>query len=169
LFADFPTGEKPAAHFGFRIFKNRNGGFTLTTINLRDFYPLYYDRDQFIDVPENVAAALADAERTERNYARRVYRNRGHYSLDAGDGIANDIRAVSLSPEELYERKLTTEQLHASLAALPAKQGQRVYAHYILGVSKAEIARREGVAKSRVSDSIGRGLRNMQNILKNFC
>ncbi len=44
----------------------------MTRINLRDFYP-FYNVDMLIDVPEDVAAALLEAERLERNYARRVF------------------------------------------------------------------------------------------------
>ena len=112
-------------------------------------------------------AALAEAERMERNYIRRVYWNKAYFSLDAGDGIEHEALFVALSPCELYERKVTTQELRAALNALPDTQGRRVYAHYILGLSKTEIARAEGVAKSRVSESIERGLRNMEKFLKN--
>ncbi len=43
-----------------------------------------------------------------------------------------------------------------ALNSLPETQGRRVEAHFILGMSKADIARAEGVAKSRVSESIER-------------
>ena len=36
-------------------------------INLRDLYPFYHN-DLFVEVSEEVAAALAEAERMERNY-----------------------------------------------------------------------------------------------------
>ncbi|MEN6314023.1 MAG: sigma-70 family RNA polymerase sigma factor [Clostridiaceae bacterium] len=138
----------------------------MTRINLRDYYP-FYNVDLFVDIPDEVAAALAEAERLERNYIRRVFWNKAHYSLDAGDGIEHDALFVSLSPCEVYERKATAKQLYAAINALPGKQGRRVYEHYILGASKTEIARAEGVSKSRVSESIERGLRNMELFLKN--
>ena len=103
----------------------------------------------------------------ERNYICRVYWNKAYFSLDAGDGIEHEALFVALSPCELYERKITAQELRAALNALPDTQGRRVYAHYILGLSKTEIARAEGVAKSRVSESIVRGLRNMEKFLKN--
>ncbi|RGE70104.1 sigma factor-like helix-turn-helix DNA-binding protein [Anaerotruncus colihominis] len=135
-------------------------------INLQDLYPFYHN-DLFVEVSDEVAAALAEAERMERNYIRRVYWNKAYFSLDAGDGIEHEALFVALSPCELYERKVTTQELRAALNALPDTQGRRVYAHYILGLSKTEIARAEGVAKSRVSESIERGLRNMEKFLKN--
>lgn len=137
----------------------------MTRINLRDFYP-FYNVDMLIDVPEDVAAALLEAERLEEAYRRRVYRHRAQYSLDRGDGIEYDIRFLSLSPCELYERKMTAEQLHAAIASVPDKQGKRIYAYYILGMSQAEIARAEGVGENSVNESIKRGLRNMENFLK---
>lgn len=135
-------------------------------INLQDLYPFYHN-DLFVEVSDEVAAALAEVERMERNYIRRVYWNKAYFSLDAGDGIEHEALFVALSPCELYERKVTTQELRAALNALPDTQGRRVYAHYILGLSKTEIARAEGVAKSRVSESIERGLRNMEKFLKN--
>lgn len=139
----------------------------MAKINLRDFYP-FYNTDLFIDIPDEVEVALLEAERLERNYIRRRFYNKAHYSLDADDGIENDILFVSLTPCELYERKMTAEQLQAAMASLPDKQGKRIYAHYILGISKSDIARAEGVDEKAVRVSIERGLRNMEKFLKNL-
>lgn len=136
-------------------------------INLRDFYP-FYNTDLFIEISDEVEAILLEEERLERNFIRRRFYNKAHYSLDAGDGIENDILFVSLTPCELYERKMTAEQLQAAMASLPDKQGKRVYAHYILGISKSDIARAEGVDEKAVRVSIERGLRNMEKFLKNL-
>ena len=86
--------------------------------------------------------------------------------MDAGDGIENDILFVAISPCEVYERKITTEQLHAAIVALPDKQAKRIYAHYILGISKSGIARAEGVCESAIRESIERGLKSMEKLLK---
>lgn len=130
-------------------------------INLRDLYPFYHN-DLFVEVSDEVAAALAEAERMERNYIRRVYWNKAYFSLDAGDGIEHEALFVALSPCELYERKVTAQELRAALASLPEMQSRRVYAHYILGMSKVEIARAERVHEKTVRTSIERGLRNME-------
>lgn len=139
----------------------------MAKINLRDFYQ-FYNTDLFIEIPDEVEAALLESERLERNYIRRRFYNKAHYSLDANDGIENDILFVSLTPCELYERKLTAEQLQAAMASLPDKQGKRIYIHYILGISKSDIARAEGVDEKAVRVSIERGLRNMEKFLKNL-
>ena len=119
----------------------------MVKINLRDYYP-FYKADLFVDVPDEVEAAFLEAERLEQNYIRRRFYNKAYYSLDADDGIERAILFVSLSPCEVYERNVTTEQLHAAIASLPDKQAKRIYAHYILGMNKAEIARAEGLRKT---------------------
>ena len=43
---------------------------------------------------------------------------------------------VALSPHELYERKVTMQELHAAISSLPDKQAKRMYAHFILGMTK---------------------------------
>lgn len=137
----------------------------MAKINLRDYYP-FYKADFFVDVPDEVEAALLEAERLEQNYIRRRFYNKAYYSLDADDGIENDILFVSFSPCEVYERKVTAEQLHAAIASLPDKQAKRIYAHYILGMNEISIAKAEGVSKSSISESIKRGLRSMEIFLK---
>ncbi len=137
----------------------------MAKINLRDFYP-FYNADLFIEIPDEIKDALLEAERLEQNYIRRRFYNKAYYSLDAGDGIENDILLVSLSPCEICERKITAEQLYAAIASLPDKQGKRIYAHYILGMSKLEIARAEGVDEKAVRVAIERGLKNMEKFLK---
>ncbi|WP_195200885.1 RNA polymerase sigma factor [Faecalispora jeddahensis] len=137
----------------------------MAKINLRDFYPFYHS-DLFIEIPHEVETALLEAERLEKNYIRRRFYNKAHYSLDANDGIEKNILFVSLSPCEIYERKMTTEQLQAAITSLPEKQRKRIYAHYILGMSKSDIARAEGVDESAVRDAISRGLKNMEKFLK---
>ena len=47
------------------------------------------------------------------------------------------------------------------------KQAKRIYAHFVLGMSKTDIARAEGVDEKVVRLAIERGLRNMEKFLKN--
>ncbi len=108
----------------------------MVKINLRKYYPDFYTTDCIIEVPDEVAALMDSYEHAEAAYYLRRYRHKAYYSLDRGDGIERDILFVSLSPCEIYERKVMVEQLHAAIAALPDKQAKRVYAHYFLGMSK---------------------------------
>lgn len=137
----------------------------MAKINLRDYYPFYHS-DFFVEIPDEVETALLEAERLEKNYIRRRFYNKAHYSLDANDGIEKDILFVPLTLYEIYEQKVTAEQLQAAIASLPPKQRKRIYAHYILGMSKSDIARAEGVDESAVRDAISRGLKNMEKFLK---
>lgn len=139
----------------------------MAKINLRDYYP-FYNSDFFVEIPDEIKDALLEAERLEKNYIRRRFYNKAHYSLDANDGIEKDILFVPLTLYEIYEQKVTATQLQAAMTSLSDKQGKRIYAHYILGISKSDIARAEGVSKSRISESIERGLRNMELFLKNL-
>ena len=53
---------------------------TIVKINLRDFYP-WYDHDEFVELPEVVAAELFAGKRYESAYQRRTFYNKAHYSL----------------------------------------------------------------------------------------
>ena len=85
---------------------------------------------------------MLEYDRQEAAYRRRTYYHNAHYSLDRGDGIEYDALFVAMTPCEIYERKVTMEQLHAA------------------------IAKSEGVSIRAVSDSIQHGLRNMEKYLK---
>ena len=75
-------------------------------INLRDYYP-FYTQDTLLEVSNEVAEALADAERSERNHIRRMFYNKAQFSLDAEDGIeASAIECHILSPEAVLDLKM---------------------------------------------------------------
>lgn len=139
----------------------------MKTINLRDYYP-YYTMDTFIEVPDEVVAIFENFAKAESTYERKKYRYKAHYSLDRGDGIEHDILFVSLSPDEIYERKLTSQQLHAAIASLPDKQAKRIYAHYFMDISKTAIANAEGVSEKAIRISIERGLHSIEKYLKKY-
>jgi RNA polymerase sigma-70 factor (ECF subfamily) len=147
--------------------KNRMEEFVMATINLRDFYP-WYMQDEFVEVPEVVAAELLAARRYERQHARRMQRNNSQYSLDAEDGIENAVLYHDMSPWAVIEMMERHCRLCRALNSLPEIQGRRVEAHYLLGKSKREIAESEGVSVSSVDESISRGLRAMKIFLRKF-
>ena len=137
-------------------------------INLRDYYP-FYTHDTLLEVSDEVAEALADAERLERNYMRRVFYNKAQYSLDADDGIeASATECHILSPEAVLDLMERHCRLCRALNELPDIQGRRVEAHYLIGQSQKEIARTEGVSEIAVHKSIKKGLERMRKNLKNF-
>ena len=137
----------------------------MKTINLRDYY-YWYTQDEFVEVSDEVAAALLDAERLERNYTERVRYNKAYYSLDVGDGIENEVCYINLSPTEIYERQLMRCRVCRALNSLPETQGRRIDAHYILGMTQKDIAKAESVTEGSVSISITRGLAAMKKYLR---
>ncbi|WP_027399878.1 sigma-70 family RNA polymerase sigma factor [Anaerovorax odorimutans] len=138
----------------------------MAKINLRKYYPDFYKTDYIIDVPDEVATLMDTYEHADAAYYLRRYRHKAYYSLDRGDGIEYEILFVALNPCEIYESKVTAEQLHAAISALPDKQAKRIYAHYFMGMSKSSIAKAEGIGESAVRDSINRALQNIEKLLK---
>lgn len=137
----------------------------MAKINMRDYYPFYQD-DEYVEVSDELAAEMAQWERTERSQKRKKYRYRANYSLDWGDEIGRHVIFRAVAPDEYYEKCVTSEQLYAAMNALPEKQRHRIYAYYILKISQSEIARIDGVDHRTVNISIQRGLRNLERYLK---
>ena len=98
----------------------------MVKINLKKYYPDFYTTDCIIEVPNEVAALMDSSERAEVAYCLRRYRHKAYYFLDRGDGIENDMLFISISPCEIYERKVTVEKIYAAIAALPNKQAKRI-------------------------------------------
>lgn len=139
----------------------------MKTINLRDFY-YWCTQDEFIEVSDEVATELFKGKRCESAHDRRMRRNKS-YSLD----IEADMELAAFAcptdnPEALVLRMERYCQLCCALNALPEIQGRRVEAHFILGMSRKEIATAEGVSESSVNESIDRGLRVMKKYVRTF-
>ena len=107
----------------------------MKVIHLRDIYP-HYTQDCFVEVTDEVADLFSEFDHKEAAYRLRTYRHKAYYSLDRNDGIEHEALFVALSPHELYERKVTMQELHAAISRLPNKQAKRIYAHFILGMTK---------------------------------
>ena len=112
-------------------------------INLRDYYP-YYTQDMIVEVPDEVALLLREYMLLEEAYRIRTYRYKAFYSLDRDEGIEREILQKPLNPAEIWEQRQMTELIYKGLSKLPVKQRQRIYAHFFLGMSKADIAKAEG-------------------------
>ena len=138
-----------------------------TTINLRKFYP-WYTHDEYVDVPETIAAELFADKRYAQTHERTQRRNKVH-SLDAADGTEEAASVQSYdSPEAVFEMMERHCKLCQALNSLPEIQGRRIEAHYLLGKSQVEIAEAEGVTKGAVNYSIIKGLAAMKIFYKNF-
>lgn len=139
----------------------------MKTINLRDLYPDQYTSDYFIEVPDQLAWELHQFDLNEAAYQLRTYRHQAYYSLDRGDGIEKEALFVASTPDELYEKKLTNQQLYAAIRQLSEKQAKRVYSYYFLDMDEYEIAKAEGISQQAVHSAIRRAMRNLEKILKN--
>lgn len=137
-------------------------------INLRKLYPLYYTEDYYIEVSDEVAEQIKSADRAEHAYTERIRYHKAYYSLDAGDGIEKDAVFISKTPQEIYEHKLSNEELYEAINKLPDKQAKRIYARYFQNMSLTDIARVEHVDVAAVKRSIDRALKCIAKILKNF-
>ena len=84
-------------------------------INLRDLYPDVYKTDVFMDVAEEVLAAIRGQQQDDAAYERRKFRHKAHYSLNREDGIENDALNRPLTPEEILEQKQLREEVYAAL------------------------------------------------------
>ena len=94
-------------------------------INLRDLYPDTYKTDVFVDVAEEVLAAIRGHQQDDAAYERRKFRHKAHYSLNREDGIENDALNRPLTPEEILEQKQLREEVYAALMKLPAIQARQ--------------------------------------------
>lgn len=63
-------------------------------------------------------------ERMENAYKQRTYYHRAFYTLDCSDGIEQSVVFRSLTPEEIYERKLTPGAAACGDFVTPGQAGQ---------------------------------------------
>ena len=141
----------------------------MKTIDLRNYYsdPHLYGHSNYILVSDEVADVITKFEKEEQNYNLKKYRYKAYYSLNCDNGIENSVVYREETPEELYERKLSIQQLNQAVAKLPIKQGQHIYAKFFLGKSCKEIALAENVSVRTVQKSIKSGLKKLGTLLKN--
>ena len=139
----------------------------MVTVNLRDFY-YWYRHDEFVEVSDEMAAEMLAAKNHPGAYSRRARRHNATYSLDAGDGIEREACYINMTPHEILEHQLLRCAVCDALNSLPEPQGRRVDAHYLRGMTYQAIADIEGVDESAVRSAVKRGVRTMQNNLKEF-
>lgn len=137
----------------------------MATINLRDYYP-FYQNDVWIEIPDDLAAQLEQWNREESNRQRKRRRYHDYSFSDFHERTESHMEYKFLAPDELFERKVTRQQLHAAISTLPDKQAKRIYAYCVLGISMTKIAAAEGVSYIAVRSSILRGLKRMGAYLR---
>lgn len=151
--------------FAYQLKKSKLEELPMKEINLRDYYP-FYTSDVIVEVPDEVALLLREYALLEEAYRIRTYRYRAFYSLEGNDGIEREALNHPLMPDEILEQRQMSELIFRGLATLSEKQRHRIYAHFFLGMSKADIARAEGSSVNSVKDSIRRGLRSLEKFFE---
>lgn len=136
----------------------------MTTIILNRYYP-HLTEHITLEVSDEIAVTLSAGGRYCDSYQRRK-REHDECSLDSTPGFEADVTQPPLTPEEIMEQTEERNTLYAALDQLPPVQARRIYAHYILGRSKTDIAKAENVSENAVRDSINRGMETMKNILE---
>lgn len=141
----------------------------MKTIDLKRYYPNpeLYEESNMVDVSDEVANVMEQSLHDEKSAYMRSYRAKAYYSLDYGNGVENYVVFHEETPEEIYERKMTIQQLNKSLSRLPIKQGQHIYAYYFLGKTCKEIAVAEHISTRAVQKSLKCGLKKLGKLLKN--
>lgn len=129
-------------------------------INLHTYYP-ELPEDSFIEVEDEIAAAMKPHSLEDASHARRMRKHKV-LSLDANDAVENHTLRFAASPEDLLMQKVDVEQLQEAIQHLTPIQARRIHAHFILGKSKSQIAREEGVTSSCVGENIFVALRNLK-------
>ena len=121
-----------------------------------------------MEVSDEVAAFFAEDKRRQANYAQYIRYHKAFYSLDRGDGIETAALHKPEQPDELLMQTEQKQELEKALASLSETQRRRIVQHIILQVSQQSIARKEGVQRGSVCESISRGLTNLKKFLKDF-
>ena len=126
-----------------------NGQAAYETINLKKYYYPICKKDTFVEVPDEVADAIAEESRAENaNDAKQHYHC---YSLDASPGIENHFPEQAISPEDILMEKetereqeaaraLMMERLQEALATLTPRQASCLHARFWEGKQFKEIA-----------------------------
>lgn len=129
----------------------------MKTIDLKKYYYPICRREMLVELPDEVADAIAEAARSENaGDAKQHYHC---YSLDASPGIENHSPKQSLSPEDILmeeetereqeaARALMMERLREALATLTPRQASCLYARFWEDKPFKEIAEAEGFTTS---------------------
>lgn len=136
-------------------------------INLGDEY-YWCKRDDVIELSEEVAKVFTESKRMKENYERKLRYHKATYSIDTIEDNRKHILFASTTPEELYERKITYQELYGALLLLTEKQRNRILKYFFEEMTETEIADEEGVSIPTISISIKNGLNIIKKILKNL-
>ena len=138
----------------------------MATIHLKRYYR-HLAEDITLEVPDEIAVTLSIGGRLGDSFQRRK-RDRGECSLDTTPGFEADVTPPPQNPAAYKEQRVGGAALSPAHHQLPPRHSPPATPHYILGISKADLARNEGVDERNIRSSIQKGLRNLEKSLKNL-
>lgn len=131
-------------------------------INLKKYYYPLIQENTFIEVSDEVAEALLDLYRAEDRSRHKINYHKAYYSLDAGNGIENDIieepfpspEEILLAQEEVAYNQLMVQRLLQAIETLSSTQARRLRARFVDKKTLRAIAIEEGVSVSGIIASL---------------
>lgn len=138
-------------------------------VNLRDFYPDYYDEDFFTEVPDDVFETLLEFERAEHADDVKRWRYKAHYSLDANMRYISRQLTVP-SAEEEYESRTEAELLcskvQSALDLLSESQARHIRYRFYDEKTYQEVAEIEGTYRANIRRSNQRAIKELKKIFQ---
>lgn len=117
-----------------------------------------------VEVTEELAAAYAETERSERLNERRETRR--HQSLDKSLEHGFDVPDPSENIYEKVERNEQIRQLYKAVALLLPEQQELLRKVYFEYIPQTEIAVSEGITKSAINKRLSRILVRLKKLLE---
>ena len=121
-----------------------------------------------------IALVHIEFERQEKAHNRKLFRYKAFYSLDTeaereyrGEQLECELVDCVPSAEDVFISNQDKSDLYNALKQLPEKQLARIYKHYFMNNSKADIAKSENVTEFVVRSGIDRGLKCLKLRMKN--
>ena len=114
----------------------------------------------FVIITPAMYEVIAESNRNDEREQKRAYRYHDAFAID-------DERAPvdpSSDPATLAESDDTYNHIINEMMNLPGRQGQRMYQHYVLGLSVDEIAVSEGVTAASVYESLSRAKKAIHKV-----
>lgn len=117
-----------------------------------------------IEVTEEFAESYAELEHGDKLVERKETRR--HQSLDKSMEHGFDVPDLRVDIQAEVERRQDNLRLHNAVARLSPAQCELLKEIYFNGVSQSEIAKREGVGKTAISNRLARILARLKKFLE---
>lgn len=143
----------------------------MKTIDLKKYYYPVCRKEAFVELPDEMAEAIAEAARAENaNDAKQRYHC---YSLDASPGIENHSPGQAVSPEDILmeeetereqeaARTLMLDRLAEAMETLTPSQARCLNARFVEEKMFKEIAAAEGISVSLATAHVRAAIKKLQ-------